>query len=289
MSLTGRIIDADGPVHVTDYGGAGSAIVLLHGATSCAASWQGLAERLTTRHRVIAPDFIGHGRTPRAGRKATLTADRVVLERTLDAFDLETAAFVSVTRGGLVSCLQAKAMPTRVTALVLVEPATLGGGRMPGGGMLAAGALATVPALANRVLCSKLKVNQGAAAAVREWLPMAARHPEVIEPSTIEALGEAMAARLGEAQPFAGWAHAFRNIGAMALRGQLDSAYDGLPLPALVIVGRDATSATPAAVSRLVARHPGWRSEVLDGVGHAAMEAPDQTAELIERHLAPQL
>src|SRR5262250_2626520 len=43
--------------------GSGEPVVLLHSSGSSAAQWRGLAERLSGRYRVIAPDLYGYGGT----------------------------------------------------------------------------------------------------------------------------------------------------------------------------------------------------------------------------------
>ncbi len=48
--------------------GNGPALVLLHGWCMSSEVWKPLAERLSTRFRVIMPDFPGHGRSPSLGR-----------------------------------------------------------------------------------------------------------------------------------------------------------------------------------------------------------------------------
>ena len=54
------------PLHVRSYGKADAPeIVCLHGVTSWGAHFARLAERLGETHRVLAPDLLGHGDSPR--------------------------------------------------------------------------------------------------------------------------------------------------------------------------------------------------------------------------------
>jgi lipase len=54
------------PLHVRSYGEADAPeIVCLHGVTSWGAHFARLAERLGETHRVLAPDLLGHGDSPR--------------------------------------------------------------------------------------------------------------------------------------------------------------------------------------------------------------------------------
>ena len=59
-----RVIDLGGPVHYLDFGGAGSPMVLVHGLGGSAINWQSVGSLLAERHRVVALDLPGFGRTP---------------------------------------------------------------------------------------------------------------------------------------------------------------------------------------------------------------------------------
>ncbi|MEV5149699.1 alpha/beta fold hydrolase, partial [Streptomyces sp. NPDC052727] len=61
-----------------DWGGSGSPIVLLHGLAGHAGEWDVLAQRLSSRYRVVAVDQRGHGaseRHPRDVSRAAYVAD----------------------------------------------------------------------------------------------------------------------------------------------------------------------------------------------------------------------
>ena len=58
---------ADGGALSYDDYGAGPIIILIHGSPGTSRAWQGVAERLGARFRVIAPNLPGYGGTPREG------------------------------------------------------------------------------------------------------------------------------------------------------------------------------------------------------------------------------
>jgi pimeloyl-ACP methyl ester carboxylesterase len=267
-----RVLDLDGPVHVLDFGGVGSPIVFLHGATSCAASWFGIATHLAGAHRVVAPDLLGHGRTPLARRKATLRADQRLFEGVVDGFGLREVSVVSITRGGLVAALEAALHPERIKRLVLLEPIAFP--RLAG--VLVA--LTVSPRLGNTIL---RRLAPRPEVGVRRWLKSTCAHPENVGVEQVEALVASMAVQLAEPQPFRGWVEAFRDLGLLILRGRIPAVYSAIVQPVLAIAGRDTTSASIPAIESLARRHRSWQLDILEGVGHPALEAPEVTANRI--------
>ncbi|MPQ96484.1 alpha/beta fold hydrolase [Modestobacter sp. I12A-02628] len=112
---------------VTDTGplsGVGAPPVLLvHGWTCDSHDWSDQLDSLATRHRVIAPDLRGHGRssTPAAGYTAQHhAADLVAL---LDRLDVGPVVVIGHSLGAVVAAALAVEHPERVLATVVVEPA----------------------------------------------------------------------------------------------------------------------------------------------------------------------
>jgi pimeloyl-ACP methyl ester carboxylesterase len=108
-------------VHLLEAGD-GPAVVLLHGSgagTTAAGAWGPLAQALAHRHRVIAPDLAGFGRSealPRYGR-GPWTAQ--VLEL-LDLLAVERFAAVGNSAGGALALSLACSRPRAVTRIVAV-------------------------------------------------------------------------------------------------------------------------------------------------------------------------
>ena len=123
MTDRSRWVDLDGPVHYADYGGEGTPLLLIHGLAGSSLNWMAVAPSLAETHRVLAVDLLGFGQTPLAGRKATLEANRRMVDRFLRNVIGEPAILVGNSMGGLISILEAAAEPARVRGLVLVNPA----------------------------------------------------------------------------------------------------------------------------------------------------------------------
>jgi len=100
-----------------DVTGAGPPVVLLHASVVDSRIWARVVPLLAERHRVIAYDQRGYGRSPMWDGPYSSVAD---LLSVLDAEELERAALVGLSRGGRIALDFTLAHPGRVSALVLV-------------------------------------------------------------------------------------------------------------------------------------------------------------------------
>jgi 2-hydroxymuconate-semialdehyde hydrolase len=101
--------------------GSGPPVLLLHGSGpgTTAAAWAPLIAALAPRHRVIAPDLLGFGTSPRpAGSlRAAWTAQALEL---VDSLGLSSFAVVGNSAGGAIALSLACARPRAVTRVVAV-------------------------------------------------------------------------------------------------------------------------------------------------------------------------
>ncbi|MBV1856745.1 alpha/beta fold hydrolase [Catellatospora tritici] len=96
-------------------------VLLLHGLTGDATTWQEVAPLLAERAWLHAVDLRGHGASPWPGEYSfELMRDDVVA--LLDRLELDRVVLVGHSLGGVVSYLIAQAYPDRVAGLVLEEP-----------------------------------------------------------------------------------------------------------------------------------------------------------------------
>lgn len=97
-------------------------LVLLHGYTGHARSWDAFAQAMSSRYRVLALDQRGHGETQWAPPDAYDTSEMVTdLEHFVNALDLREFALVGLSMGGLVSIGYAGKRPGRLAKLVIVD------------------------------------------------------------------------------------------------------------------------------------------------------------------------
>jgi pimeloyl-ACP methyl ester carboxylesterase len=103
--------------------GRGAPVVLLHATLHDHRDFAPLVEALAREHRVIAPDWPGHGRSPLPAAPAKLGGPLLadVLEDLVEALELAPAVLVGNSTGGYAAARLAVTHPERVAGLVLVN------------------------------------------------------------------------------------------------------------------------------------------------------------------------
>ena len=122
--LTDRTVMLHGSrFHYTEGGDRSApAVVLLHGVTGHARTWDDEGAMLAARYRVLALDQRGHGDTdPPPDADYTMASLSADLAAFADALGLRTFAIVALSLGGRVAIHYAAAHPARVTRLVVVD------------------------------------------------------------------------------------------------------------------------------------------------------------------------
>nr|CAA9334851.1 MAG: Biotin synthesis protein BioH [uncultured Nocardioidaceae bacterium] len=292
MSLQPRstYVDIDGnPVHLADYGGAADlpTVVCVHGLAGSHANWRAVAASLTPHCRVLAVDLPGHGRTPRHGRSAAVSANRLVLDRLLKDVIGEPVMLMGHSMGATLSILQAAAEPTTVSALTLIAP-PVPRARVEVPTRLVASqiALCAWPWLGRRRLSRQLQ-RMGAAGFVQARLLRTCASLDTIDQLTLDLVVELVESRAAGEDAEAAFVEAARSMGLLVARGpSYRRALAGVTCPTLLLHGDSDRLLRHQALSRLVDLQPQWRVQLLQGVGHSPhLEAPQLTMELVLDHL----
>jgi pimeloyl-ACP methyl ester carboxylesterase len=140
--LTDRTITLHGSrFHYTERGAPDApAVVMLHGVTGHARTWDDEGAALASRYRVLALDQRGHGDSdPSPDADYTIASLASDLAAFVDALGLQTFAVVALSLGGRVAMQYAGTHPGRVTRLVVVDigPDIAPDGRVRVGKMMA--------------------------------------------------------------------------------------------------------------------------------------------------------
>ncbi|MGF1649839.1 MAG: alpha/beta fold hydrolase [Hyphomicrobiaceae bacterium] len=100
--------------------GSGSPVLLMHGIPTWSFLHSEVIDRLAERHRVIAPDFIGHGHSDQRDMfDRSLVAQRKMILALMDALQLPQAHLIGHDTGGGVALIMAVENQDRVDRLVL--------------------------------------------------------------------------------------------------------------------------------------------------------------------------
>lgn len=230
-------------VHHTDSGLRGAPVVVLSNSLGATlAMWDRQVPALADRYRVVRYDLRGHGQSPAPAGPSTIEDLGSDLLGLLDRLELERAALVGVSLGGMVSLWVAASAPERVSSLVpSFTSAQLG----PPESWVARAAAVRAGG-----------VDAVADAVIGRWFTpaFAAREPELVA-------GIRAAIAATSADGYASLCHA---IETMDLRGLLA----GIRAPTLVIAGADDPS-TPPDHGRLIAEGiAGARLAVIEGAAH---------------------
>ncbi len=99
------------------------AVILLHGFTCDHRAWRQLSEVLATGFHVIAPDLRGHGASdaPKDLDTYTMEAYANDLSGLLNHLDVDTAALVGCSFGGMIALEYSVQYPQTLSALVLTD------------------------------------------------------------------------------------------------------------------------------------------------------------------------
>lgn len=106
--------------HYADWDGNGAPLVMLHGLSGHARTWDHTAAALSDRYHVLALDQRGHGDTDWAPQYGLGPMAEDLLGF-LDALDLPEVTLMGLSMGGLVSFVFAARHPERVTRAVIMD------------------------------------------------------------------------------------------------------------------------------------------------------------------------
>jgi pimeloyl-ACP methyl ester carboxylesterase len=291
--MQSRFVDLDGPVHYADFGGSpgtGPPLVLVHGLGGSHLNWMAAAPLLARRSWVLAPDLIGFGRTPLAGRQARVRANQRLLGRFLERVVGAPAVLVGNSMGGLISILEAAEHPQRVAALVLVDPAV----PRPRGVRLdrevrLGFTLFAIPGLGERFLAHR-RTRLGAERLVADVLRLCCVDAGRVNPEVVAAMCVLTEERNRHKAGDQAFLAATRSLLlALARPGPYLRAVRAVTAPTLLLQGDGDRLVPLRSVQALARAMPTWTLQVLDGMGHVPhLEDPERFAAVVTAWLDAQ-
>ena len=250
-------------LHVASSG-QGSALVMLHGFTGSAVTWDFLRPALEERHRLIAVDLPGHGRSSSPSDPGRYSLDRLAVDLSalLDSLEVQRAAIMGYSMGGRAALRFAVAQPNRISALILESTS-------PG---LSDAAERDARATSDALLADAIE-RDGVEAFVSRWerLPLW-QSQRAMPDAGRRALREQRLANSAR-----GLANSLRGAGSGAYQDVLNVAR-GIASPALIIVGELDTKYVELG-RQLAHAIPNATIQIVDNCGHAVhFEKPDSFA-----------
>lgn len=280
-----RTADLGGPFSWVDHGGPqdGQVVVAVHGLGGSHANWHDLAPLLTPSARVLAVDLAGHGRTPRAGRSASVRANCQLLGRFVREVVGRPVVLLGNSMGAALSLLHAAENPHEVSGLALIGPA-LPRQRttVPGRALAKQVALFAVPGVAERNLARR-RERLGPEAFVQQTLELTCADPSRVSAGMRETAVQLCAERANGPDAEAAFLEAARSLALLVTRaGAYRSLIAQVQAPGIVLQGELDRLVPASGVAQLTALQPDWPVHLLDGVGHVPqIEAPERTAALL--------
>jgi pimeloyl-ACP methyl ester carboxylesterase len=278
------MLDIGGPVHVVDLGGSGPPMLLVHGLGGSHLDWSDVAEPLTQRHQVWSLDLIGFGRTPLAGRRATVAANQAIVDRVAERVGGgRPVVLVGNSMGGLISILEASRRPERVAALVLVDPALPAsrGARLEV--MLAVAFMVMVrPRVGPWMIRSHGRLR-GAERLVDDVLKLCTVDPSRISPATRQAQIELTRWRQDQDESPRAFLDAARSLLQWLWhRDTVEDHIRRVQAPTLLIHGDHDRLVQVRAAGVVASLRPDWTFRVLANTGHIPqLERPETFVRLV--------
>jgi pimeloyl-ACP methyl ester carboxylesterase len=270
-SVTSRKVGIGGlTFHYADWGGTGSPLVMLHGLSAHARTWDHTAAALSDRYHVLALDQRGHGDTDWAPQYGLRPMAQDLLGF-LDALDLREVTLIGLSMGGLISFVFAAAHPERIARMVIMD---IGPEIAPAGSTNVANSLA-----AKDVFSSEDEAFAQARAANPRPTDATLRHRVT---HNLRPLPDGMLTFKYDKE-------LRRNPRALFdhTQDELWEAWRALSCPVLLVRGADSDVLAADTAQRMLAENPNVSFASIPDCGHSiTLDSPDGMLEVVRPWLA---
>jgi pimeloyl-ACP methyl ester carboxylesterase len=237
-------------LHYRDVGSSKDVVLLLHAFPLHSGMWTRLVAALEKRHRVIAPDYRGLGRSSVPPEALTMDVVAEDLRALLAHLRVERAAVVGLSMGGYAAFELYRRVPGLFRGLVLCDTKATADGE---------------EARAARERFAQSAIERGLGWVADEMVPRLLRRAP--DPAVVKEVRHLIAGGTP-----AGVAAAQRG---MARRPDSTATLASISCPALVVVGEEDGLTPPAEAEKMAAAVKGARVARIPEAGHLSnLEAP---------------
>lgn len=272
-------VDLDGPVRYRSWEGpADATFVLLHGLGGSSLNWVLVAPGLARLGRVLIPDLLGFGETPRAGRGSGLMDQRRLVSAFVRELGSGRVVLAGNSMGGALAALTAAVDPEAVDGLVLtnsVFPWARGGWPHP---VVMATFVAYRSPMAGEWLVRRRFGPVDPDLAVRASLAMITADARSVPEEMTRLMAAQVKARTRDPDAGPAFLEATRSMLRLGRRPTMAArALDAVRCPVLVLHGRRDRLVPVAFAEAALRNHPTWRGRIFPDLGHVPqIEAPDR-------------
>ena len=273
---TSKFVTVNGlRLHYLDWGASGlPPVVCVHGYTSSAEAFNAPARHLQDRFHIIAPDVRGHGESAWSPTAAYQYGDQIGdLAALVDELQLSRFALIGTSMGGIIAMGFAARYPDQLRALVIND-------------------IGPEPETGSQRITEMVGGRPEDFASVEEAMAYRRRMSPIVASRTIEDQRE-LALGVLRQRPDGRWvwkmdpAYVEQRVrNGAPPRPPLWPALQTLPVPTLVVWGRDSDVLSEGQARRMAETLPRGELVAVPGVGHAPTLMEPTALAALERFLS---
>ncbi len=282
------MLNIGGPVRITDYGGEGSLLLLIHGLGGSTENWNVVGPDLSESGHTVALDLIGFGDSEPGDRRPSVEDNARLLAEVIQLLGYERATLIGNSMGGLISLITAAEHADRVERIVLVNPALPVSRRHPPDFEVLTKLLGPLVPGIGVPAFKAYRASHSPEEETTETLRMITADPSTVSDFAKRSLTEANRRRRGRDWVIPAFLEADRSIARYVLRPRrYRKLIHRIGAPTLLIHGAEDRLVSVDSARWAASERPCWQYVEMANVGHVPMiEATDLFVSTVSEWLA---
>ena len=282
------MLNIGGPVRITDYGGEGSLLLLIHGLGGSTENWNVVGPDLSESGHTVALDLIGFGDSEPGDRRPSVEDNARLLAEVIQLLGYERATLIGNSMGGLISLITAAEHADRVERIVLVNPALPVSRRHPPDFEVLTKLLGPLVPGIGVPAFKAYRASHSPEEETTETLRMITADPSTVSDFAKRSLTEANRRRRGRDWVIPAFLEADRSIARYVLRPRrYRKLIHRIGAPTLLIHGAEDRLVSVDSARWAASERPCWQYVEMASVGHVPMiEATDLFVSTVSEWLA---